>query len=93
MCKNVWSLSKESNERTPPVKLSQNMKNPVVEGKKVSKMDEASRHRRQKLCREVLYIGLGHELSGMPMGQRGVWICASGGQRKCLSQFCNCSHI
>lgn len=30
-----------------PLKLSQNMKNPMVEEEKVSKMDEASRHRRQ----------------------------------------------
>lgn len=86
-------LRKVMKEHPPLPKLSQNMKNPMVTGKKVSKMGEASRHRRQKLCREVLCISLGHELSGMPLGQRGVWICASGGHRKCLSQLCNCNHI
>lgn len=34
-----------------PLKLSQNMKNTMVEEEKASKIDEASRHRRQKICR------------------------------------------
>lgn len=43
------------------LKLSQNMKNLMMEEKKVSEVDEASRHRREKICGKVLCIGLGHE--------------------------------